>query len=188
MKLVHIHIGDIFASREPAEVETVLGSCIAVCLFDPVALVGGMNHFMLPEGQPDDPVPTRFGMHAMGALVDQIHLMGGQKARLQAKIFGAASVLEMDETWICVPSANREFARRYLAAENIPLVSERLGGRLPLKIRLFTQTGKVLVRALPRNRATALIGREQECREIALAARWKWFEQLGDTSRGEPSP
>ena len=57
----------------------------------------------------------------------------------------------MDETWICVPCANRKFARNYLAAFHIPLINERLGGNLPLKVRMFTHTGQVLVRALPRN-------------------------------------
>lgn len=183
MKLVHIHIGDIFASREPAEVETVLGSCIAVCLFDPIALVGGMNHFMLPKGNPEDPEPARFGEHAMHGLIEKIRLIGGRAERLQAKIFGAASVLQMDESWICVPCVNRKFARKYLEAFHIPLVGERLGGNLPLRVRMFTNTGKVLVRALPRSRA-----REIGHTALTLSERWKWFRALAEPASKELRP
>ncbi len=183
MKQVHIHIGDIFASREPAEVETVLGSCIAVCLFDPVALVGGMNHYMLPKGQPEDSDPTRFGEHAMSGLLERIRQLGGKTERLQAKIFGAASVLEMDERWICVPCANRKFARKYLAAFHIPLISERLGGNLPLKVRLFTHTGVVLVRALPKRLAL-----QRALPKLTLAERWKWFREYGEQPEESPRP
>jgi chemotaxis receptor (MCP) glutamine deamidase CheD len=181
MKVVHIHIGDIFASSEPAEVETVLGSCIAVCLFDPIAQVGGMNHYMLPKGNPDDPQPSRFGEHAIHGLIEQICGKGGKKERLEAKIFGAASVLDMDESWICVPCINRKFARNYLANFHIPLISERLGGNLPLKVRMFTHTGVVLVRALPRS-----LAREVAIPKLTLAERWKWFETLGDPLPREP--
>jgi len=178
MKIVHIQIGGIFASREPAEVDTVLGSCVAVCLFDPIALVGGMNHYMLPKGHPEDSAPTRFGEHAMSGLIEQVCGLGGKTERLQAKIFGAASVLQMDETWICVPCANRRFARKYLAAFHIPLINERLGGNLPLKVRMFTHTGQVLVRALPRR-----LAREIAVPKLTLAERWKWFEELGEPPR-----
>jgi chemotaxis receptor (MCP) glutamine deamidase CheD len=183
MKIVHIHIGDIFASREPTEIETVLGSCIAVCLFDPIALVGGMNHYMLPKGQPDDPEPTRFGEHAISGLIERICAVGGKKERLQAKIFGAASVLQMDEAWICVPCANRKFARKYLAEFHIPLINECLGGSLPLKVRMFTHTGQVLVRALPRS-----LAREVARPKLTLAERWKWFDELGEPRQEDPNP
>jgi len=183
MKQVHIHIGDIFASREPAEVETVLGSCIAVCLFDPIAWVGGMNHFMLPKGLPDDPAPARFGEHAMNGLIDEIRGLGGRTERLQAKIFGAASVLEMDPTWICVPCANRKFARTYLEAFHIPLIGERLGGNLPLRVRMFTHTGKVLVRALPRTYSWEITEPK-----LTLAERWRWFDKLAEPAGEALSP
>ena len=68
IKELSIHIGGIFASREPAVVRTVLGSCVSACLFDPLTSVGGMNHFMLPEGDTEADTPTRYGVNAMEVL------------------------------------------------------------------------------------------------------------------------
>src|SRR5580658_1868975 len=88
-----IHIGEIFASREPAVVRTVLGSCIAVCLRDPVAGVGGMNHFLLPYGGHNELASARYGIHAMELLINDCMKVGADRAKLEAKVFGGGHVL-----------------------------------------------------------------------------------------------
>jgi len=170
-----IQIGEVFASREPTVVQTLLGSCIAACLFDPVSLVGGMNHFMLPDGPESDPLPTRYGKQAMAELIQRIERLGGRKHRLEAKIFGAASLLDMKETWLCVACANDRFVRGFLAAEGIAVVGEQLRGKLPLKVRMETATGVVHVRALPRS-INRLAPKEREYRDTAFATRWQWYK------------
>ena len=177
MKHITIHIGEMYASREPSVVETVLGSCVAACLFDPVNHVGGMNHILLPNRCKDDPVLARYGEHAMPLLIERIVRLGGELKHLEAKVFGAASVLRLDETRLSVPKANERFIREFLRTHGIPLVAERMGGRHPVKVRLCTSTGKALVRALPRTQLDRVMANEGEHYLAAFLRRWQWFEE-----------
>lgn len=177
MKRVSIHIGEMYASREPAIVETVLGSCVAACLYDPVNRVGGMNHILLPRSCQDDPTLARYGEHAMPMLIQRILKLGGKKENLQAKVFGAASVLSLDETRFSVPQANERFVREFLRAHDIPLLGQRLGGKQPVKVRMFTGTGKALVKALPRTQLDHVVAHEGEHYLAAFLRRWRWFEE-----------
>ena len=93
LKTATIIVGGVFASREPAVVTTLLGSCIAACLFDPVAGVGGMNHFLLPGTVGQTEGCTRYGVHAMELLINDIMKLGGDRRRLKAKVFGGAQVM-----------------------------------------------------------------------------------------------
>ena len=176
MKHIGIHIGEMYASREPALIETILGSCVAVCLFDPVARIGGMNHILLPKRQQQDPELARYGEHAIPMLIERILKLGGTLDHMQAKIFGAANVLLMEGKHINVPRANEHFAREYLRSRTIPVIAERLGGRHALKVRMYTATGKALVRALPRTQENNLVVREGKQYFAALHRRWGWFD------------
>ena len=147
---VTIHIGGVFASREPAVIKTVLGSCIAVCLRDPVTGVGGMNHFMLPtppngDGEED---LARFGVHAMEVLIGEIQKLGGDRDRLQAKIFGGGHVLDIAESDDGVPQQNIRFIQQFLRIEGIPLIAHDLGGRGARHIQFDTGTGTVRLKRL----------------------------------------
>ena len=127
---------------------TVLGSCVAACLRDPVLGIGGMNHFMLPEGTASDGAPARYGSHAMELLINGLLKRGAHRRRLEAKVFGGANVLR-GFTSNPVGSRNAEFIRDYLDAERIPLLAADLGGIHPRKVWFFTDTGKVIVQRLP---------------------------------------
>jgi chemotaxis protein CheD len=148
---VTIHIGGIHASAAPTIVKTVVGSCIAVCLIDPVACVGGMNHFMLPAPAPDREESVdraRFGVHAMDLLVGALQKLGGQRRHLQAKIFGGGHVLQIPRHAESVPERNIRFINEYMVAEGIPVLCRDLGGYLPRRIHFATATGKVQVKRL----------------------------------------
>src|SRR6201999_4099775 len=95
--------GGFHAADEPTVIRTVLGSCVAACVFDAEAGVGGMNHFMLPDGCDEDWVPTRFGTYAMQALVANVIALGGRRERLVAKVFGGAHVLRGDDVSRRIP-------------------------------------------------------------------------------------
>ena len=140
--------GEVFSSKKPAVVRTVLGSCVAACLWDAEAGVGGMNHFMLPDGNVED-VPARYGVHAMEVLVNELMLLGADRRRLRAKTFGGAAVLA-SHIGSRVGADNARFVVEFLKDERIPLVGQRLGGELPLEVRFQTQSGRAFVRALPR--------------------------------------
>ena len=91
---VYLQPGQLYASAQPSAVTTVLGSCVAVCLWDPIEAVGGMNHYLLPFFAGAGQGSPRFGNFAMTELVDRLVALGASKGRLQAKVFGGACVLE----------------------------------------------------------------------------------------------
>jgi chemotaxis protein CheD len=167
VKEVSIHIGGVFASREPAVVRTVLGSCVSACLFDPLTNVGGMNHFMLPEGEQDADLPTRYGINAMEVLINEVMKKGGERRRLRAKVFGGGHVLNIQSVGMAVPERNARFVKDFLATEKIPILSQRLGGTNPLQVHFFTHVGKVLIRILGGKNAE-IAGEEERFRVEAV--------------------
>lgn len=129
---------------------TVLGSCVAACLHDPLAGVAGMNHFMLPdenEAGADHPDAMRYGTHAMDVLVSEVVKAGARRERLQAKVFGGAAVLPNMPS-LNVGDRNGEFVLRYLQQHRINLYAQDLGGTYPRRVGFLADTGKVVVRKL----------------------------------------
>jgi chemotaxis receptor (MCP) glutamine deamidase CheD len=122
--------------------QTLLGSCVAVCLHDPAGGVGGMNHILLPGTATGDR-KTRFGVQAMEVLINSLMREGGDRRRFVAKAFGAANVLAALSS-PTVGELNAKFVREFLAAERIPLVAHRLGGKRAMHVHFSTDTGKVI--------------------------------------------
>lgn len=132
--------GETHVTREPDEVlSTVLGSCIAACVRDPVARVGGMNHFLLPEGDGRDRLASRYGVNAMELLINGILQLGGSRRRLEAKIFGGANVIPALSD---IGRRNADFARNFLAAEGIVLIGEDVGGTAARRVRYWPESGR----------------------------------------------
>ncbi|WP_425442583.1 chemotaxis protein CheD [Sphingomonas adhaesiva] len=119
--------GETRVSRDPDVVlTTVLGSCVAACFYDPVAKIGGINHYLLAEGQATDAASMqRYGVYAMEVLINEMLSMGAVRHRMKARIFGGAT---MHRGFKDIGGANIAFARRFLADERIPLVGEDVGG------------------------------------------------------------
>jgi len=143
-----IHIGGVHASSTPVVIRTILGSCISVCLRDPISKVGGMNHFMLPEGRENSLICTSYGVHAMELLINQCMQMGADRRNLEAKVFGGGHVLRTRETQDSVPKSNIRFAKSFLLTERIPIISDNVGGYAAREVLFFSDTGKALIRKL----------------------------------------
>lgn len=142
---------------------TVLGSCVAACIRDPLLQLGGMNHFMLPEGNIGDGAPARYGSYAMELLINELLKRGASRRRLEAKVFGGANVLR-GFTSNPVGTRNAEFVLAYLAAEQIPVVAEDLRGIHPRKVWFFPQTGRVMVNRLPHVHEAEVLAAESAVR------------------------
>jgi len=128
---------------------TTLGSCVAACLRDPVLKIGGMNHFLLPEGAgAGTDASLRYGAYAMELLINDMLKRGAHRKRIEAKVFGGANVLK-GFTSNPVGTRNAEFVRQYLQAEHIPVLAEDLCGIHPRKVWFFADTGRVVVQRLP---------------------------------------
>lgn len=146
---IAIMAGGVHAASAPTLVRTTLGSCVAVCLFDPEARIGGMNHFMLPSGSNASRAPATFGIHAMEILMNAMLKLGADRSRIVAKVFGASSMLGMGSD--DVAAKNAAFALQYLADEGIPVVAQKTGGTSALGVELDTESGRVRVRTIAGN-------------------------------------
>ncbi|MFW2545588.1 chemotaxis protein CheD [Primorskyibacter sp. 2E107] len=140
-KLVNVIQGDYVISDDPSVVlTTVLGSCIAVCLYDTTTKAGGMNHFLLPEGDGSDAGNVRYGANAMELLINGLLKKGAERRRLQAKIFGGAKMMGNLRN---IGESNAIFAHKFLKDEGIPCQAESVGGTSARRIRFWPTTGLV---------------------------------------------
>lgn len=145
MRRVYLHAGQLYASDQGVEIVTILGSCVAVCLYDAARGIGGINHYMLPMDGPA--ASARYANHAFDLLVRQLAALGTSQSRLQAKIFGGASMLrEGAISENDLGARNVAAARARLAQEQIPLVAEDVGGRHGRKLLFVTSTGGAQVK------------------------------------------
>lgn len=122
---------------------TVLGSCVAVCVHDPLTKISGMNHFLLP-GDLFAQASPKYGIFAMEYMINEILKRGALKTRLQVKVFGGAKVLPNSS--IDVGEKNVKFIKEYLQNEGLQLVSSDLGGDYARRIHFCGDTGKVMMR------------------------------------------
>jgi chemotaxis protein CheD len=145
--------GAVHCTSAPSRVTTILGSCVAVCLWDNVRLVGGMNHFILPYRGGNHPSP-RFGDVAIARLVEEMRHLGCSLGSLRAKVFGGAAVLPIASGGDPVGDQNVRVALGLLHQHGIPVIARRTGGQTGLLIRLFTESGDVMLRRV----AAAAVG------------------------------
>jgi len=135
--------GEVIAAAEPSLITTVLGSCVAVTLWDKERQIGGVNHFVLPRGGDT----TRYGDSAMAELLDGVVSLGAHLRSLEAKIFGGAAVLPVGGPG-SVGAANVAFALGELSRRGIPVAGRRTGGERGRLLMFNTETGEAFVRWL----------------------------------------
>jgi len=155
---------EFYVTTQAIMLTTVLGSCVAACLRDPVAGVGGMNHFMLPENHDTHGVPAsmRYGSYAMEVLINELLKAGAARERLQAKVFGGGAVLDaMAHNHI--GARNADFVLDYLARETIPVHGHDLNGTYARRINYFPHDGRAMVRKLSTYPRQAIVARREQC-------------------------
>jgi chemotaxis protein CheD len=125
---------------------TTLGSCVASCLYDPEARVGGMNHFLLPHGEDfEGPDAVRYGAHAMELLINGMLHAGARKDRMEAKLFGGA---RLSPHLPDVGGANTAFAERFLRHEGITYLGGSTRGLAARRIEFWPASGRVRQREI----------------------------------------
>ncbi len=146
---VHVIQGEFKVESDPNVVlTTILGSCVAACLRDPVAGVGGINHFLLPGSAGASSASgdaTRYGVHLMELLINGLLKKGAKRERLEAKIFGGAKTIARFSN---VGAQNAEFARKFLTDEGIRIVGESTGGDHGRKLEYWPVSGRARQYAL----------------------------------------
>lgn len=160
--------GEYFATREDMLIETVLGSCIAVCLMDAGRGVSGMNHFMLPANRAEAADGSgragRYGAHAMELLINEMMHQGADRFGLTAKVFGGGNVTRVRESKLRVGEWNTEFALEFLDREGIPVLAKDVEGVTGRRIVLFTRGGNVKLRRLGGAETGQVVTRELDYR------------------------
>ncbi len=159
MKRIYLYPGQLSASADPAEITTLLGSCVAVALFDPKTQMGGLNHYLLPEAPAGEETNPRYGSAAIALLRESLRQLGASPQRLQAKIYGGSRSLGDASRTQRVGELNCRFARQELARLRIPILLEDVGGDGGMKIALQTHTFSVDARRM----------REQAAPDVTLA-------------------
>ena len=159
---------------------TLLGSCVAVCLFDPQLKIGGINHFMLPDmgrSKHGDVDSMLSGNFAMEALLNSLLSKGAKKVRLQAKAFGGGTIIDTDGGSLSIGMRNANFAKEWLAREGIPLKSSDFLGPWSRKIIFLPFNGEAFCKRLVTNMANAeVIAREERAYAETLVQKPKAAE------------
>ncbi len=141
----------LFASKEPYVVQTILGSCVAICLYDPKTKIGGINHYMLPTWNGNDLASPKYGNIAVERLINRMLQLGSKLENIEAKIFGGGDLISTDKSVMLIGERNIRIARVLLEEKNIPIVASSTGGRKGRKILFFTETGEVRHKFLEKN-------------------------------------
>lgn len=163
IEAIKILPGEYYVTGRNVVIVTVLGSCVSVCLYDRLARIGGMNHFMLPDHHEGGVLSesARYGAYAMEILINNLVKAGASRSRLEAKVFGAGRVLN-GLTHTDIGARNAAFAMHYLDDEGITVKANDLLGIYPRKVYFFPSEGRVLVKKLKTLHNDTIVRRELE--------------------------
>ncbi|MBI5254878.1 MAG: chemoreceptor glutamine deamidase CheD [Burkholderiales bacterium] len=156
--------GEYFVHEEDLLITTTLGSCIAACIWDRERRIGGMNHFMLPEGSGDS---GRYGSYAMELLINEMMKRGAARMTMEAKVFGGGAVISGMSS-LNVGERNTKFVIEYLQTERIPIVSKDVMDIYPRKVCFLPASGKAMVKRLAPTNAEALVAQDRAAAQKAV--------------------
>ena len=148
--VVMLMAGEYYATQNGEVLYTVVGPCIATCLYDKERNVAGMNHFLLPGMvHPDEMLSCevgRYGMFAMELLIGELIKLGAKRKQLRAKLFGGGTTIKFRKDDGDITGSNIRFAKKFLELEGIPTVREDLGGKTGRKVLFFSDSDRVLLK------------------------------------------
>jgi chemotaxis protein CheD len=146
MQRKFIHAGEIFVGVKPMEIATVLGSCVAVCLYDNTQQIGAMNHYLLALWNGNGLQTPKFGNISIPRMIENMENIGCHRHDMVAKLFGGANIHENMNESMMVGKKNVIVAREILKEYNINIIAEDVGGNRGRKIMMNTETNKILMK------------------------------------------
>jgi chemotaxis protein CheD len=179
--------GEYYSTGNPAVISTLLGSCVAACLYDPRKRLIGMNHFMLSNARYAMDMPNhiteagRYGIQAMELLINQMMAKGTNRRLLRAKIFGGATILNRDPdsgNFFCVGQVNCKFITEYLKSEGIPVDALDIGGNFGRVIHFSNGDFAVHRRIIDSSRSHKLALRDRNCWQQAIKQQQSALTQI----------
>jgi chemotaxis protein CheD len=148
LKKYTVFPGQYMITSVPALVTTVLGSCVSVCLWDKVAGIGGMNHYLLPGTEDDEPGNMDRGIKSIQLLVRSMLNRRATIENMEAKVFGGCNSLYKENNFFKIGERNAAIAFEILKGFNIHVSAQHVGGSYGRKIIFNTSTGKVRTKLL----------------------------------------
>ncbi len=162
-KVVSIGPGEYFIAEEDLIIQTVLGSCIAVCLFTDTNVTSGMNHFMLPGGSGNETMDSlRYGIYSMEVLINSLLKLGIRKKDIKAKVFGGGNIIDFKASKNTVGENNIDFIFDFLVKEDIPIMTRHVGGDHARKILFFSLDKRVLLKEINKTERDDTVREEAE--------------------------
>lgn len=140
--------GQLHVAMQPTAITTILGSCVAVCLWDPVRRVGGMNHYMLPHPSAGTASSLRFGAFALEELLTRMRGAGAKLPFLRARVFGGACMFQTMQAPTHLGVQNVELALDFLSRRAIEVVEVETGGNRGRKLVFFTDEGSACLNSI----------------------------------------
>jgi len=137
---------NVFVSKQPCLIDTLLGSCVAICMWDPVNKIGGMNHYMLPFWNGEGLASPKYGNIAVETLVERMLMAGATKRNIIAKVYGGAEVIDFTSHNYKIGERNLDLARTAMNENSITVAEHNVGGKQGRRIQMNTLTGNVLYR------------------------------------------
>ncbi|HAR96253.1 MAG TPA: chemotaxis protein CheD [Deltaproteobacteria bacterium] len=186
-KRIILHPGQYAVSSERTAFRTLLGSCVAACLWDESTGIAGMNHFLLANRRYAQHVPLsqteagKYGLHAMELLINGMLKVGAQRSSIKAKVFGGASLFWPDskDNFLCVGEVNSRFILEFLKTDGIPILAADLGGDTARVIHFMSDDFTVYVRKIRKSSQKQVLQQERSLWKTSLAL------QKGETAEPE---
>ncbi len=141
-----IHVGEIHVGVKPTEISTILGSCIAVCLYDKVEQISGMNHYLVPLWNENGLQSPKYGNISIPKLIENMLNIGCKINNIEAKIFGGGNVIEVKQEEMMIGRKNILIAKEILQEYGIPITAQDVGGTRGRRILMRSDTGKVFLK------------------------------------------
>ncbi len=146
MEMFYVLPAEIYVSRTPVYIQTLLGSCVSICLWSPFSKIGGMNHYLLPYSEYNDDGSNRYGNTSILNLMNKLIELGAKKGELRAKVFGGANILKINEkkvNFLNIGEKNIEMAFKILSGEKIKIVNYDVGGQEARRIVFNTDNFQI---------------------------------------------
>ena len=141
----------LYATKEPTIINTILGSCVAICVWDKVLKTGGMNHYMLPFWNGQGLASPKYGNIAIEKLIQKMANMGSHKRSLITKVFGGGEVILVNSSTFNIGLRNIEIAFSSIQDYKLPIIAKSVGGKLGRKIQFNTLTGEVKMKYIQKS-------------------------------------
>lgn len=141
-----IHVGEIYIGAKPTEINTILGSCVAVCLYDSMQQVGGMNHYLVPLWNENGLQSPKYGNISIPRLIDSMLNIGCNIKDIEAKVFGGANVIDVSSHDMMIGRKNILIASEILREYGIKITAKDVGGDKGRRIMMRSDTGKIFLK------------------------------------------